>query len=385
MQKIHNTLAPLALFLRAFGQIVIISFVPLQLVGKGDHQYFALGFIYALPFVMQLVAAPLWGRVLDRVRLPGVLAAIGFLGYAGMEAGTALAPNESGILIALVVGGAFGAALSPAAKWQALRIADGHRALASALRGEAAGWLVGAILPAVFAAMGRDVFQLLGLSAIVTALAAPLYWGAYEARSAQGAEPVTPPAKRLRLPLGFWLLFSAAFIQFLIGETFYAFYGVYLTRYLGGPLWLYSGSIALTTALGLLLYGTAARTTRRSGPTPILLATSAVYIVTYGALALFPSIPMAAIVFSIPAFSYFRTAATLGLAHVASDRSGAAMGILDAGEGLASSIGGPVAGLFVANFSLSVLPLLPLVLSVIAPIPLLLWRRAQPVAVAAPE
>ncbi|MDA8344600.1 MAG: MFS transporter [Thermaerobacter sp.] len=376
MSRTGSWLAPFALFWRAFGQIVIVSFVPLQLVSTGDHHYLALGFIYGLPFFMQLLFAPLWGRLLDRMRRPGVLAAIGFVGYAAMEAGTAVSGSQSGIFLSLALGGVLGAALSPAAKWQALRARDGHRTLALALRAEAAGWLAGALLPAVFSAMGRDVFQLLGVTAVCTVLSAPIFWPVADTAP---AEPELPPgdAAARRLPLGFWLFFLGAFLQFLIGETFYAFYGVYLTRYLGGPLWLYSGSIAVTTVLGLLLYGFAARTTHRVGAGPVLIATSLVYLVSYGLLALFPSVPMAAITFSIPAFSFFRTAATIGIAHAAPNRSGSAMGMLDAAEGLASSIGGPVSGFFVATSSLGVLPLLPLMLSAVASVPLLLARRAR--------
>ncbi len=373
MSRLRSWLAPAALFWRAFGQMLIVSFVPLQLVQSGARDYIALGVIYGLPFFMQLLFAPLWGRLMDHIRLPGLLAAVGFFGYAAMEAGTAVSSSQSGILLALAFGGILGAALSPAAKWQALRAQDGHRTLALALRAEAAGWLVGAILPAAFAALGSGVFQLLGATAVATALCAPLFWRT----PAAAPSPHTPAGGRpaLHRSPAFWLLLAGCFAQFLVGETFYAFYGVYLTRHLGGPLWLYSGTLSVTTLLGLLLYGLAARTTSRTGAGPVLIATSLVYLVSYGLLALFPTVPMAAITFSIPAFSFFRTAATIGISRAASGRSGTAMGMLDAAEGLASSVGGPLSGIFVSAFSLAVLPLLPLVLSAVAALPLFAARR----------
>ncbi len=369
-------LSPVALFLRAFGQMLIVSFVPLQLVSTGDHHYVTLGVIYGLPFFMQLIFAPVWGRLLDRIRRPGIVAAIGFLGYAAMEGGAALSGGQSGILLSLALGGVFGAALSPSAKWLALSRDDGHRTLALSLRAEAAGWLAGAVLPAILAALGRNVFLLLAITSVVTLVCAPLFLQVTQAGQTTCRPATVAPAGPLRLPAPVWLLSLGVFLQFLLGEVFYSFYGVYLTHYLGGPLWLYSGSLAATTALGLLLYGLAARTTKRSGAEPVLIATSVVYTVSYGLLVLFPSVPMAAAVFSIPAFSFFRTAATIGFAQAVPNRSGTAMGLLDAAEGLASSVGGPVAGMFVTHFTLGVLPLLPLGLSVVSSLPLVLARRA---------
>jgi DHA1 family multidrug resistance protein-like MFS transporter len=376
-------LSPLALFLRAFGQLLIVSYVPLQLVSMGDTHYVTLGVIYGLPFLMQLLFAPVWGRLLDRNRRPGLVAAIGFLGYAAMEGGTALSGGQVGILLSLALGGIFGAALSPSAKWLALAQDDGHRTLARSLRAEAGGWLTGAVLPALLAALGRNIFLLLAITSIVTTACAFLFLRVALPGQTAAKSDAAAPSGRLRLPLPVWLLFLGLFLQFLLGEVFYAFYGVYLTHYLGGPLWLYSGSLAATTTLGLLLYGFAARMTKRSGPEPVLITTSVVYTVSYGLLALFPSVPMAAIVFSIPAFSFFRTAATIGVAEAVPERSGTAMGLLDATEGLASSVGGPVAGLFVTHFSLGVLPVLPFSLSLASSVPLLLSRRAIPERVAA--
>ncbi len=381
--RTFGRLAPAALFLRAFGQILIVSFIPLQLANMGDRNYVVLGFIYGIPFFMQLLFAPVWGRLLDRVELPGLFAAIGFLGYAAMEGGTALFANPLGILLSLAIGGMFGAGLSPAAKWQALRAADGHRTLALALRAEAAGWLVGAALPSLFTALGSDVFRLLGFTAIASSLCALLFSRAAAAGAPDFALVQTSAAPRLRLPTHIWLLFLGTFLQFLLGETFYAFYGVYLTRFLGGPFWLYSASLVATTALGLALYGLAAGTTHRHGAGRVLLGTSGVYTASYGLLAIFPSVPMAAIVFSIPAFSFFRTAATIGVAEAMPGRSGSAMGVLDAAEGLASSIGGPLSGLLIAHFSLGVLPILPLLLSALSALPLVLARRLH--TPAAPE
>lgn len=376
-RAVHGGLAPTALFLRAFGQMLIVGFVPLQLARAGDHHYITLGMIYGLPFLMQFLAAPLWGRLVDRLGSAGPLAAVGLLGYAAMEGGAALAGNPAGILAALALGGAIGAALSPAARWHALRAADGeHRPLALALRGEAAGWLAGALLPAAFAAVGLDIFRLLGVAAVATALAAPLFWrtpapiGRH--RPARGS---ARDGGRRGLSLGFWLLLAGVFLQFMIGETFYSFYGVYLTQYLAGPLWLYSATLAATTALGFLFYGLAARATHRIGAALLLLATSAVYLLSFSLLAAQPRIWTAALVFSVPAFSFLRTAGTIGLAQAASGQNGVAMGFLDAAEGLAATVGGPLAGLFVARWSLAVLPVLPMVLSAMSSLPLLLVRR----------
>lgn len=368
--------SPLSLFTRAFGQIIIISYVPLSLARSGSHFYLGFGLIYALPFVMQLVFAPLWGHLLDRRGNVAQIAAVGFAGYALMELGTAFAPGIAGILLALAAGGVFGAALSPAAKSYALGLPGGPSRLSRALQGEAGGWLAGAIIPAVAAYLGLGLFHLLALIGLGTVALALLSLGAagrLEA-SAQPA-PAVSPTEGPALARSAWLPLFGVLLQFLSGEVFFSFYGVYLTTYLKGPLWLYSLTLAGTTAIGLWLYTPALRLTRRIGAEPVLLATSLWYLVSYLALFLAPSVALAAIVFSVPAFSFLRIAASLAFAAAAPNRNGVAMGAFDAAEGLACSLGGPISGAFVGALGLVALPLMPLAVSLLAPWPLLAARR----------
>ncbi len=368
--------SPLALFARAFGQIVLISYVPLSLARSGNHFYLGFGLIYALPFVMQLIFAPIWGHLLDRMGNVAQVAAVGYAGYAVMELGTAFAPGIGAILVALAVGGVFGAALSPAAKWHTLRLSDGSSHLSRALQGEAGGWLAGAIIPAVGSYLGVGLFHQLALLGVATlALSVLSLLGSHRL----GAFPKPPAADPQRtgptLRRSAWLPLFGVLLQFLTGEVFFSFYGVYLTTDLGGPLWLYSLTLAGTTAVGLWLYMPALRLARRIGPERVLLVTSLWYLVSYLALYLAPSVWLAAIVFSVPAFSFLRLAASLAFAQAAPDRGGAAMGAFDAAEGLACSLGGPISGAFVSAVGLAALPLLPLAVSVLAPWPLLLARR----------
>ncbi len=370
--------SPLTLFTRAFGQIVIISYVPLSLARSGDHFYLGFGLIYALPFVMQLVFAPLWGHLLDRTGHVTRIAAAGFAGYALMELGTAFAPGIAAILLALAMGGVFGAALSPAAKWYALSRAEGASHLSRALQGEAGGWLAGAVIPAVAAYLGFGLFHLLAVIGAGTVALA--LWSLIAARHLTPARVAKPPAQHSGGPAlarSAWLPLFGVLLQFLSGEVFFSFYGVYLTTYLEGPLWLYSLTLAGTTAIGLWLYTPALRLTRRAGAERVLLATSIWYLVSYLALYLAPSVTLAAIVFSVPAFSFLRIAASLAFAAAAPDRSGTAMGAFDAAEGLACSVGGPISGAFVGAFGLVALPLMPLAVSLLAPWPLIVARRKR--------
>ncbi len=366
---------PLALFTRAFGQIIIISYVPLSLARSGSHFYLGFGLIYALPFVMQLIFAPLWGHLLDRSGNVGLVAAIGFAGYALMELGTALAPGIGVILLALAMGGALGAALSPSAKGYALGMPDGQGRLSRALQGEAGGWLAGAIIPAVTDYLGMNLFGLLALVGSATFILAGM--------SLAGSRPLGPSSRPAAvaqsavrgLRRDAWLSLLGVLLQFLTGELFFSFYGVYLTTFLGGPLWLYSLTLAGTTAIGLWLYTPALRLTRALGPELVLLGTSAWYLVSYLALYLAPSVPLAAVVFTVPAFSFLRIAASLAFTAAAPDRGGAAMGAFDATEGLACSLGGPISGAFIGALGLVALPLMPLAVAVLAPWPLVMARR----------
>jgi len=354
---------------------VIISYLPLSLARAGSHFYLGLGLIYALPFVMQLIFAPLWGHLLDRRGNPGALAAVGFAGYALMELGAALVPGIAGILSALAVGGVFGAALSPAGKWYALGQPEGHARLSQAFQGEAGGWLAGSIIPAIAAYAGLSLFHLLALIGLGTALLALWSLGRGPALQA-GALRKPIAAGSGGIPWrSAWLPLLGVLLQFLSGEVFFSFYGVYLTTYLHGPLWIYSLSLAGTTAIGLWLYTPALHFTRRLGHERVLLGTSAWYLVSYLALFLAPSVALATIVFTVPAFSFLRIAASLAFADAAPERGGAAMGAFDAAEGLACSLGGPISGAFVGALGLVALPLLPLAVSFLAPWPLIAARR----------
>ncbi len=368
--------SPLALLTRAFGQIVIISYVPLSLARSGSHFYLGFGLIYALPFVMQLIFAPLWGHLLDRRGNVAQIAAVGYLGYAVMELGTAFAPGIAAILLALAAGGVFGAALSPAAKWHTLRLPDGTTHLSRALQGEAGGWLAGAIIPAAGSYLGIGLFHQLawiGVATLAMALVSLGSAGRFQAFPKPHATQTRDEGPALAR--NSWLPLLGVLLQFLSGEVFFSFYGVYLTTYLKGPLWLYSLTLAGTTAIGLWLYTPALRLAGRIGAERVLLATSLWYLVSYLALYLAPSVALAAIVFSVPAFSFLRIAASLAFAQAAPHRSGTAMGAFDAAEGLACSLGGPISGAFVGAAGLVALPLLPLLVSVLAPWPLLLARR----------
>ena len=375
--------SPLALLTRAFGQIVIISYVPLSLARSGSHFYLGFGLIYALPFVMQLIFAPLWGHLLDRRGNVAVIAAVGYAGYAMMELGTAFAPGIPAILAALAAGGVFGAALSPAAKWHSLRLPDGAAHLSRALQGEAGGWLAGAIIPAALSYLGVVLFHQLAFIGVATLLLAALSLGTTTRLQAVVGPPTRPQDDGPAILRSAWLPLFGVLLQFLSGEVFFSFYGVYLTTYLKGPLWLYSLTLAGTTAIGLWLYTPALRLSRRLGSERVLLATSLWYLLSYLALYLAPSAPLAAIVFTVPAFSFLRVAASLAFAQAAPNRSGTAMGAFDAAEGLACSLGGPISGAFVGALGLVALPLLPLAVSVLSPWPLLLARRRRAAAAAA--
>ncbi len=369
--------SPLALLTRAFGQIVIISYVPLSLARSGSHFYLGFGLIYALPFVMQLIFAPLWGHLLDRRGNVAAVAAVGYSGYALMELGTAFAPGIPAILVALAAGGVFGAALSPAAKWHSLRLPDGATHLSRALQGEAGGWLAGAIVPAALSYLGVGLFHQLAFIGVATLLLAALSLGSAARLQAVAGPPARPQDGGPAILRSAWLPLFGVLLQFLSGEVFFSFYGVYLTTYLKGPLWLYSLTLAGTTAIGLWLYTPALRLSRRLGSERVLLATSLWYLLSYLALYLAPSAPLAAIVFTVPAFSFLRVAASLAFAQAAPNRSGTAMGAFDAAEGLACSLGGPISGAFVGALGLVALPVLPLAVSVLSPWPLLLARRRQ--------
>ena len=376
-QSVPRWFSPLTLFTRAFGQVFIISYVPLTLARAGNHHYLDLGLIYALPFLMQLLFAPLWGHLLDRHRRLGLVAAIGFLGYALMELGTAFAPGVGAILLALAVGGVFVAALSPAAKWHALGDADGAAKLSGALQGEAAGWLAGAVVPAAASYLGIGLFQLLAVVGVGTLVLAPLSLRAAKGELGPGRSvrpapaPLDPAALRAA-----GLAVLGILLQFLSGETFFSFYGVYLTTFLRGPLWLYSLTLAGTTAIGLWLYAPALRLVRRIGTERVLFGTSLWYLVSYLALFLRPSVALAAVVFTVPAFSFLRVASSLAFAQAAPQRGGAAMGAFDSAEGIGCSLGGPLSGLVVGSFGLGALPLVPLTLSALAPWPLWVAQAA---------
>ena len=146
--------------------------------------------------------------------------------------------------------------------------------------------------------------------------------------------------------------------------TFISTFSVYVVKHLGADParigWI-NGAGAIVTMAVLPWIG---RLSDHRGPGAAIRVAAIAYVGVYTPLAIFPSLPTAALIFSVPAYA----ALLIGLASAAADiggvkRRGGGIGVVDGLWAIASAIGAVVGG-FVADLDLALIPLVALGLTV---------------------
>jgi DHA1 family tetracycline resistance protein-like MFS transporter len=180
-----------------------------QFFGMADPSAVFVGMLQTAYSGLQLVAAPLWGRLSDRVgRKPVLLVSLG--GFSLAWAVFAFAPNLAVLVAARAIAGAFGANISTAQAYMADVFPAGERAKGMGLVGMAfgLGFVLGPVIGALLASdvviglfsgapdeLRRTVPALAaaGLSATATVLGV-LFLKESHPRGQAAVAPAAPPA-----------------------------------------------------------------------------------------------------------------------------------------------------------------------------------------------
>lgn len=366
-------------------------------VRGGPSRLLANLILFSLPFLGGFVLAHVVGSLSDvtgRVKPWMLLALAGHL--AGLLL-LSLVDRPWQILAAAALAASFTGTLNTTLKTYVTRLSEERkgRGLSRLTQASQVGWLIGGVLCAtLFKDLGRESARKVIVADIVLTLIAfslvawllPKLSGAAPraratlaghgtlARIREVASDVRDDIGRLYSePALIRGCFAAVFLQ--AGNwTFISTFSLFVVKHLQGDPqsigWI-NGAGALVTMAVLPWIG---RLTDRRGPGAAIRVASIAYVGVYAPLALLPSLPTAALVFSVPAYA----ALLIGLASAAADiggvkRRGGGIGVVDGLWAIATAVGAAIGGL-VADVNLASIPLVALALTCVGL--LLAWGAA---------
>ena len=340
--------------------------------------------LFSMPFVGGFLLAHLFGALIDvtgRVK-PFMLIALG--GHLAGLALLAIAQAPWEILGASALAASFTGTLNTTLKTYVTRLSEEAKgaALSRLTQASQIGWIIGGTLAGTLfrkltpeAARGvifADVAITIGAIALVWALLPRLAsFAASHDDEPSVPEVATTARARLRgigaeIASDLRRLYAepalvrgcvaAVFLQagnWMFISTFSLFVVGHLKADPAAIGWVNVASALVTLAV-LPWIG---RLTDRRGPGSAIRVASIGYVVIYAILALFPSVPAAALVFSVPAYA----ALLIGLASAAADiggvrRRGGGIGVVDGLWAIAVALGAACGGL-VADVDLASVPL----------------------------
>ncbi len=160
----------LTMFLVVAGVGIITPLFPFFVKGMGANA-FELGLMVALFSLAQVIAAPLWGRLSDRVGFKPVLIA-GMVGYAFSYYLLIWSPNLQVLMLTRVVGGLLSASAFPSAQAYVVELTSGEKrgyGMANMAAASNLGFLLGPALGSLFSIFGiRAAFAIGGSLILVT-------------------------------------------------------------------------------------------------------------------------------------------------------------------------------------------------------------------------
>lgn len=355
-------------------------------VSGGPSRFLANLILFSLPFLGGFVLAHVIGSLSDvtgKVK-PWMLLALG--GHLAGLLLLSIATQPWQILGAAALAASFTGTLNTTLKTYVTRISEERkgRGLSRLTQASQIGWLIGGVLCAtLFRDLRREsarnvILADIALTVVAFALVAwllPRLSGAVpRARVTVAADGVLARMREVsrdvRGDIG--RLYSepalvrgclaAVFLQ--AGNwTFISTFSLYVVKHLGGDPqaigWI-NGAGAIFTMCVLPWIG---RLTDHRGPGTAIRVAAVAYVGVYAPMAFFPSLPVVALVFSVPAYA----ALLIGLASAAADiggvkRRGGGIGVVDGLWAIATAIGAAIGGL-VADIDLGSVPMVALVLT----------------------
>lgn len=341
--------------------------------------------LFSLPFLAGFVLAHVIGSLSDvtgRVK-PWMLLALG--GHLAGLLLLSVAARPWQILASAALAASFTGTLNTTLKTYVTRLSEERkgRGLSKLTQASQVGWLIGGILCATLLkdlgpeSARKVIVADVGITLLAVALVAwllPRLSGGVSRRRADAAQgamarlaevgrDVRGDLRRLYSePALVRACLAAVFLQ--AGNwTFISTYSLYIVKHLGAdPVrigWI-NGAGAIVTLLVLPWIG---RLSDHRGPGAAIRVAAIAYVGVYAPLAIFPSLPMAALVFSVPAYA----ALLIGLASAAADiggvkRRGGGIGVVDGLWAIATAVGSAVGGL-VADVDLALIPVVALLLT----------------------
>lgn len=353
--------------------------------------------LFSMPFIGGFLLAHVVGSLSDvtgRVK-PWMLLALG--GHLGGLVLLSLASQPWQILLSAAFAASFTGTLNTTLKTYVTRLSEENKGqgLSRLTQASQVGWLVGGVLCATFLKdLGRTSARaVIAADIVLTALAVVVVMWLLPKISAgvkrrKTSEMAVTVAARLREvgrdvagdlgrlysePALMRGCLAAVFLQ--AGNwTFISTFALFVVKHLGADPsrigWI-NGAGAIVTMCVLPWIG---RLTDRRGPGAAIRVASLGYVFVYVPLAFAPSLPTAALVFSVPAYA----ALLIGLASAAADiggvkRRGGGIGVVDGLWAIATAIGAAIGGA-VADVDLAWIPLVALALTCVGL--LLAWSAA---------
>lgn len=338
-------------FARAFAELIIFGYLPIQLHSGGEERLTVLALITAIPALVRFVGAGAWGAASSRSGRVKPFLLLGFGGYLAvlLLLGVLLEPWASVLVVG--AGSLLFSAVAPLAKSLVSLQTHGGvgRSLAGWLQAESMGWLVGGVAISLVGETAGGFQRLLGIAAGLIAMEGLLVlFTLPEVRPVvaerQGWGGTQALAGLLRRPQ-VWVPLAAFATLTVASEGTFTIYGVYLTGILSGSEGLYGASVTISTLLGVLAYRVLGALTHRLRPGGLLPAAAAAYGVSYLVMASWRAPLVMAALFALPLYSIAKAGVTWQVAQAtdAAERS-AAMGFLDGSEALAMGLGALAAG-----------------------------------------
>lgn len=349
--------------------------------------------LFSLPYMGGFFLAHLVGALIDvtgRVKPFVLLAILGhFLGLLAIF----VTESPVAILAAAAFAGSFTGTLNTTLKTYVTRISEASKGVALSRLTMAAqlGWIVGGILTVVWLKdVGREAARGIVLVDLgLTVLALAVVWLLLP-RLATVAN--LPLRKEAHARHGMWrgirddlahvyaepALVRACFatIFLVMGNWFFvATFSVYLKEHLGAPPDTIGWINVVSAIAALFMLPVIGAVCDRAGPGASIRLGAAGYAGCYVVMTLWPSVPSAAFVFSIPAYA----AVLIGLTTAASDmggvaRRGGGIGVVDGLWAMAIAIGAAGGGLL-ADRDLALIP--PAALAFCAVGMVLAWNASR--------
>lgn len=363
---------------RAVADVLLFVCLPLFIYTElGEERLWVLGMVVAAPSAAHWLAAPFWGRLIDRTGRQRRSILQGLAAYGLLLGMLPALGNTVAILATLALAGLGAAALNPAAlAW--LTLGQGRHGLVRLARWhqwEAAGYFVGSSLmgwavvthPAALPWLFRVTAGLLGLCLLWVARTVddrplpasppvPDRFGVRRrpARSRRQLETQPEPrTSRRALPRELPLFILTAFV---LWEAVAAVFGLYFTQHLQASGLFYGATLGAATLIGLLAYGPLARRSDRQSPAGLFRWAARGYTGMY-LLLVAPWPWLVGCGYLIPMAAVSRTAINAAVTRqVADQRRGQALGEVEAAAAAAAALGPLLGGILADNFGLPIVP-----------------------------